>query len=66
MEWGDLIKLVLPTLLTFIIGLFLNKPGYMKAKNVINLAQKTIADDKVDSTELEQWADMFKKKEPDA
>ncbi len=65
MDWGELIKLVLPIAVTFVLGLLVNKPGYKKAKNIVNLAQKTIADDKLDSTELEEWADLFKKDEPE-
>ena len=66
MDWGSLLELVLPTVLTFIIGLIVNKPGYKKSKAVITTINKALEDDKIDSSELEEFMDHFKKKEPDA
>ena len=64
MDWGELILLVLPTALTFILGLFVNKPGYKKGKAVIATINKALEDDKIDSSEIEEFMDHFKKEEP--
>jgi hypothetical protein len=61
MDWGPILIAVLPAILTFLIGLFRNKPGYLKSKNVMDMINRHIADDKIDSTEVEEWADLFKK-----
>ena len=35
MDWTAVIIAIAPPLLTFLIGLFANKPGYKKGKNVV-------------------------------
>ena len=52
---------ILPPILTFILGLFTNKPGYKKGKAVLNTINKALEDDKIDSSEIEEFMDHFKK-----
>lgn len=61
MDWGPILIAVLPALLTFALGLFANKPGYKKGKAVLATIHKSIEDDKVDSSEIEEFMDHFKK-----
>ncbi len=65
MDWLPVILAVLPALLTFGLGLFANKPGYKKGKAVLGTISKALEDDAIDSSEIEEFMDHFKK-EPDA
>ncbi len=61
MNWLPIIVAVLPAILTFALGLFTNKPGYKKGKAVIATINKAIEDDKIDSSEIEEFINHFKK-----
>lgn len=63
MDLIPIIEAVVPIVLTFLIGLVINKPGYLKGKAVLTTINKAIADDKIDSTEVEEFMDHFKKPE---
>ena len=54
---------IIPYIITMVIGLFMNKPGYLKGKAVLNTINKALADNKIDSTEVEEFMDHFKKPE---
>ncbi len=61
MDWGTILIAVLPAILTFAFGLFANKPGYKKSKAVLTTIHKSIEDDKIDSSEVEEFMDHFEK-----
>jgi len=63
MDFIPIIEAVVPIVLTFLLGLILNKPGYKKGKAVIATINKALADDKIDSTEVEEFMGHFKKAE---
>jgi hypothetical protein len=63
MDWTPILAAILPIVITFALGLVLNKPGYKKGKAVLATIQKALADDKIDSTEIEEFMDHFKKPE---
>ena len=63
MDWTPILLSILPIILTFSLGLVVNKPGYKKSKAVIGTINRAIADDKIDSSELEEFLDHFKKNE---
>ncbi len=63
MDWTPILAAVLPAVLTFALGLFANKPGYKKGKAVLGTIKKALDDDKIDSSEVEEFMDHFKKKE---
>ena len=63
MDWGPILVAILPPVLTFLIGLVVEKPGYKKSKAVIGTIKKSLEDDKIDSSELEEFMDHFKKKQ---
>ena len=63
MDWTPVLLAVLPAVLTFAMGLFSNKPGYKKGKAVLGTIQKALEDDKIDSSEVEEFMDHFKKAE---
>jgi len=48
----EILFIVLPPVLTWLIGLFQNKPGYTKPKAVNAAIAKGIADDKLTTQEL--------------
>ena len=62
MDWGPILVALLPTVLTFALGLFINKPGYKKGKAVLNTINKALEDNAIDSTEVEEFMDHFSKK----
>lgn len=61
MDFMPILIAILPIILTFILGLFINKPGYKKGKAVIATINKALGDDKIDSSEVEEFMDHFKK-----
>ncbi len=61
MDWGPILIAVLPPLLTLVVGLFVNKPGYKKSKAVLGTIHKALEDDKIDSSDVEEFMDHFKK-----
>jgi len=61
MDFMPILEAIIPIVLTFIIGLFLNKPGYLKGKAVLKTVNKALDDDKIDSSEVEEFMDHFKK-----
>ena len=61
MEWTPILLAILPIILTFVLGLFLNKPGYKKGKAVLGTIHKALEDDKIDSSEVEEFMNHFKK-----
>ena len=63
MDFIPIIEAVVPIVLTFVLGLFINKPGYLKGKAVLGTINKALADDKIDSSEVEEFMDHFKKVE---
>ncbi len=63
MDWTPILLSILPIVFTFALGLVVNKPGYKKSKAVIGTINKAIEDDKIDSAELEEFLDHFKKNE---
>ena len=63
MDWMPILIVILPALLTFGLGLVTNKPGYKKGKAVLKTINKILDDDAVDSTEVEEFMDHFKKAE---
>jgi len=63
MDWLPIVLAVLPAVLTFAFGLFSNKPGYKKAKAVLATINKALEDDAIDSSEIEEFMDHFKKEE---
>jgi len=56
----DLIYSGLAMILTYVIGLFVNKPGYKKPKNVINAINKALEDDNLTVEELKAIRDAVK------
>ena len=54
MDWGAIIIMVLPPVITFLIGLVQNKPGYTKPKAVNAAITKALADNKVTAVELQE------------
>ena len=54
MDWGSLVMLIAPALVTFLLGLVANKPGYKKGKNVVKVLSAALEDDKLTATEIEQ------------
>jgi len=56
----DLIVSVLAVALSFVIGLFKEKPGYIKGKEAINRLQKSLADDKLTEAEINGLKELFK------
>ena len=61
MDWTPVVIAVLPPLLTFLIGLFANKPGYKKGKNVVATVSKAMEDDQISATELQEIIALFQK-----
>ena len=61
MYWLPILLAVLPAILTFALGLFANNPGYNKVKAVLSTILKSIEDDKIYSSEIEEFMDHFKK-----
>ena len=60
MDWTPIIIAILPPLLTFLIGLVMNKPGYKKGKNVAATISKALEDDQVTADELQEIINLFK------
>ena len=65
MDFIPILEAVVPIVLTFIIGLVINKPGYLKAKAVLKTINKALEDDKIDSSEVEEFMDHFRKQTED-
>ena len=61
MDWLPIIIVILPPVLTFALGLITNKPGYKKGKAVLATINKALEDDTIDSSEIEEFMDHFKK-----
>lgn len=61
MDWLPILIVVLPAILTFALGLLTNKPGYKKGKAVLTTIHKALEDDAIDSSEIEEFMDHFKK-----
>ena len=63
MDWMPILIAVLPPVLTFLIGLFANKPGYKKGKNVVATISKALEDDQISAEELKEIMSLFKNNE---
>ena len=53
MDWSEILFIVLPPVLTWLIGLFQNKPGYTKPKAVNAAIAKALEDNKISPAELQ-------------
>lgn len=53
--WEILIDTIAPVLVTFLVGLFANKPGYKKYKNIVKAIEKADDDDKLSP---EEWSEL--------
>ncbi len=62
MDWAGLIIIVVPPILTYLLGLVKNKPGYKKVKNVGSVLDDMVEDDKVDNVELQGLIDAISAK----
>jgi hypothetical protein len=62
MEWTDILLVVLPFVLTFLLGLVIKSPIYDKVKKGVTLLAKDIADDKLTKEELKELWDAITKK----
>ena len=60
MDFGALLEILVPVVVTFLIGLFVNKPGYQKGKNVLNTLNKALEDDKLSAAEYQEIKALFK------
>jgi mannose/fructose/N-acetylgalactosamine-specific phosphotransferase system component IID len=49
-------------IITFGVGLVMNKPGYKKGKNIIDTLNKAIEDDKITADEAKNLYEMIKAK----
>ena len=54
MDWSGIIMLIIPPLVTYLIGLVQNKPGYTKPKAVNAAITKALADNKITAAELQE------------
>ena len=61
MDFGALLEIMVPVVVTFLLGLFLNKPGYKKGKKVLDTVNRVIADDKLTPAEYEELKALFTK-----
>ena len=50
---------LLAVVLTFVIGLFVNKPGYKKGKNVVATISKAFEDDQLTAAEIKQIKELL-------
>jgi hypothetical protein len=62
MEWTDILLVVLPFVLTFLLGLVIKSPIYDKVKKGVTLLAKDIEDDKLTKEELKELWDAITKK----
>jgi hypothetical protein len=44
---------------TFVLGLVMNKPGYKKGKNVISTISKAFEDDQLTASEIKQIKELL-------
>ena len=58
---ADFIIQILALVLGFVLGLFKNKPGYQKGKNVLAALSKGLEDDVLTTEELRAIYDAVKK-----
>ena len=63
MDWLELLKPIIAMALTYGLGLVMNKPGYKKGKNVVNVVNKALADDQLTAEEIQAIVDAVKAKE---
>jgi len=50
---------LLAVVLTFVIGLFINKPGYKKGKNVVSTIAKAFEDDQLTAAEIREIKELL-------
>lgn len=60
MNWVELLVPVLALVLTFLLGLMRNKPGYAKGKNVLATVNKALEDDALTAEEIKAIIDAVK------
>jgi len=61
MDWLELLGPVIAIILSYGIGLIMNKPGYKKGKNIVATINKAFDDDKLTSDEVNEIIGLFKK-----
>ena len=55
----ELIISVLAVVLSFVLGLFKEKPGYIKGKTAVDKLSKALADDKLTEAEIKEIKALF-------
>ncbi len=60
MDWGSLLILIAPIVLSFVIGLGIKSPIYQKGKKVLKSVSEALEDDKISAAELQKIIDSFK------
>ncbi len=58
-----LLMLAAPAVVTFLLGLVSNKPGYKKGKNVVKTISSALEDDKLTAAEISQIIAAISSKE---
>jgi hypothetical protein len=56
----DFILMIAPAVITFLLGLFKDKPGYKKGKNLLKAISKSAEDDKLTGPEAKDIYDKIK------
>ena len=57
---ADLIYQLISLVAGFLLGLYRQKPGYLKGKNLVNVLNKAFEDDVLTPEEIKQIYEIFK------
>jgi len=60
MDWGALLIMVAPIVLSFVVGLAIKSPIYQKGKAVLKEVSKALEDDKISADELNDIINSLK------